>query len=437
MIKLDMDFCIEVVVWCSGMIAARTSCFCAWLCAGSILEHEICLAKDELDILGLDIEDNFECRLNFSPPNDVQAPVANGQSQNGIQSHQTEDGFSVKVISKNAQLYCARLTVHESNQVSLRMLHSSDSEIDTGGWWRFLALSLSFSSSQASSKSSTFGDMDTLFCTASSSTTSSEESSRFLWSSSESRQYAEGDIVFHIAQVKRITRDNQDKIVLEFRNGKKLCMTTLNAFSVMTELSRAAHDVDQTQFKRMGILNNILHRTFANLHQSRRENIAHAITGSLGHIWRTVFPDKETPALDAPEWLSFGSRLHVADAQFPNVYVEPVALELFAYYSTQYGYAVRRIVRQQDHWWLGYKVFDFAVLITRMLFLRLGIRELYRGVRLNEWAQHPSELLLCLSTLNEDKGVLDDCNSRRLLDNNVEASIPLCEVSYYTPERLH
>ncbi len=468
-----MEFRIEVVVGCSGFFKTSTCSVCAWLYTGSILENELCLAKYELDNLGLDVVDDFECRLKFSPANNLQAPGTDEQCEHGLQTHKAEgvplyfvpesrnaetdsrlpsrnedEGLMVKIVSKNSQLYWAKLAVHENNQVSLRFLHPSGpgDSCATAGWWQFFALS----SSLSSSKRSAVEDMDKMFYTASSSS-SGGESSSFLWSSTVSSEAARDTIIFHVAQVKKIERTkgrsvghSEDKIAIEFRNGKKLHLMSSDAFSVMAELNRAVHDVDQTQSMRMVVLHNILTRTFAHSPHIRLSDTAQAITSSLRLIWSTVFPSKEIPALDAKEWLGFGCMLRVADPhrdlkllpssedvyrKTVNIYVEPVALELLAYYSTHYGYAVRHIVLQTDICWLDYKLLDMSVLITRMLFLRLGVRDLCKGTRLNDWAQHPSDLLLCLSSLKEETRPWDDCQSQRHVVHGFQASVSLCEVT--------
>jgi hypothetical protein len=262
------------------------------------------------------------------------------------------------------------------------------------------------------------------------------------------------DIVFHMSKVAKFHREfpqgnsgskgvkvtgsnlNGDTIFIRFRNGKALQLISSDALKIMLELNRAAHAVDSAQMEHMMVLYNILSRTLPHGQQSRHCIHDSSLEHSLTIIFHAAFPDRELPAFEAAEWKLFGCVQRIADPDLVlqpflmdnyvnsrRIYVEPVAIELLEFYSMHYNSMFRKIVLQEDNCWKHYKVFDVSVVITRMILLRLGLRELSKGSRLAEWTQRPSDLLLCMTSFQQD------CISAPQFSKEKGKSLSLCQVT--------
>ena len=239
-----------------------------------------------------------------------------------------------------------------------------------------------------------------------------------------------------------------DKITIEFSNGKNINLISSSSFNIMAELrcvrlrvsscmrararmscdtmlllflkidsiivclSRAAHALDSARLPSILKVYDILSRAIPHAPQGRQVNTASALNSSLKKVFCSVFPHRDVPELEDDAWEPFGCVQKVGDPDLVlqpfaqdnvmgsrKIHAESVALELLAYFATHYTTAFREVVLQDGPVWQDYKVLEVSVVLTRMLLLQLGLRKLVKGTRLVEWTQQPTDLLVCLLSL--------------------------------------
>lgn len=462
------DFFIQVDVARSSNLFARSSrkVFSVSLYAESIIEDEICIPKHLLDAVCHDLQDviiekNFTLTVTFLPkhssdgalfPSSVMRNSVHNDYASVTQSSddEGETALMVNLVSKKCSWFQSVLSVDESNKVCLRPVTAAGHGPSAySAWWDFFLLpSSTLSSSSSSSTSDTLLDFG---------------SQHMSMVNSALEAPIIHEIVFHMAQVakfyrifpKRSSTDSEqqracakssvDSIIIEFRNGKTLHLVPKDAFCVMKVLSHASNSADCLRMDRSMELYHILNRTLPYSPQSQVANNTVSLTSSLTYIFSSVFPDKEVPPLASDEWQAFGCVKRVADPELVllpfahdvnlisrKIHVEPLALELLAYYSMQNSHEMQKLVLHEDTIWREYKVLDISVLLTRMLALKLGIRALSKGERLLEWAQRPSNLLLCMVSFDQ-KEITTTASRERSMLTAVQDNLPLCKV---TPFKL-